>query len=110
IKVLTGLNTGTSVPLIKDETTIGRPGFQVAAIVKSGSAFLIKRIEGGAAPTVNGQIVAQDGTELAHGDRIDIAGATLEFVMPEEHRASPIDIEDSLSASPAGDIESAQER
>src|SRR5215471_8452065 len=34
IKVLTGVNAGVSMPLTKLETTIGRPGVQVAAIVK----------------------------------------------------------------------------
>ena len=109
IKVLTGFNTGASVPLTKDETTIGRPGFQVAAIVKSGSSFMIKRVEGGAAPTVNGQIVAQAGTELAHGDQIDIAGTRLEFVVPEQPRPAPIAIEEPVPSS-ASDAESAPER
>jgi pSer/pThr/pTyr-binding forkhead associated (FHA) protein len=84
IKVLTGINAGASMPLTKAETTIGRPGIQVAAIVQSGSAFLIKRIEGGGAPIVNGQAIGPEGTELAHGDQIDIAGTLLEFVAPEE--------------------------
>ena len=84
IKVLTGINAGASMPLTKAETTIGRPGVQVAAIVQSGTAFLIKRIEGGGAPIVNGQAIGQEGTELARGDQIDIAGTLLEFVAPEE--------------------------
>ena len=84
IKVLTGINTGASMPLTKAETTIGRPGVQVAAIVQSGAAFLIKRIEGGGAPIVNGQAIGQEGTELANGDQIDVAGTLLEFVAPEQ--------------------------
>ena len=84
IKVLTGVNTGAWVPLTKAETTIGRPGVQVAAIVQSGPAFLIKRIEGGGTPIVNGQAIGQEGTELAHGDQIDIAGTLLEFVGPDQ--------------------------
>ena len=87
IKVLTGINAGASMPLTKAETTIGRPGVQVAAIVQSGTAFLIKRIEGGGAPIVNGQAIGQEGTELAHGDQIDIAGTLLEFVAPDQPSA-----------------------
>jgi hypothetical protein len=87
IKVLTGPSAGASLPLLKAETTIGRPGVQVAAIVQSGNAFLIRRIEGGDAPAVNGKALVGDATELANGDRIDIAGARLEFVLPEQGNA-----------------------
>lgn len=99
IKVLTGPSAGASVPLLKAETTIGRPGVQVAAIVKSGDAFLIKRIEGGDAPAVNGRAVVGDATELANGDRIDIAGTGLEFVLPEQPNAQ---------AAAAGDHDAVQ--
>jgi predicted component of type VI protein secretion system len=84
VRVLTGLSAGAAVPLIKEETTIGRPGVQVAAIVKSGNAFLIRRIEGGEAPIVNGKAIIGEATELAHGDQIDIVGTRLEFALPEQ--------------------------
>jgi pSer/pThr/pTyr-binding forkhead associated (FHA) protein len=80
IKVLTGVNAGVSMPLTKLETTIGRPGVQVAAIVKNGDAFVLKRIEGERAPVVNNQPVVEDGAELAHGDVIELAGRKIEFV------------------------------
>jgi pSer/pThr/pTyr-binding forkhead associated (FHA) protein len=102
IKVLTGINAGASMPLTKSETTIGRPGVQVAAIVQSGTAFLIKRIEGGGAPIVNGQAIEQEGTELAHGDQIDIAGTLLEFVAPDQPRPD--------DAAPDKDAEVEQDR
>jgi pSer/pThr/pTyr-binding forkhead associated (FHA) protein len=97
IKVLTGVNAGTSMPLTKAETTIGRPGVQVAAIVKNGDAFVLKQIEGERAPVVNNQPVAADGAELAHGDVIELAGRKIEFVSADAGRV----IEDSsaLSAS-----------
>jgi len=80
IKVLTGVNAGVSLPLTKIETTIGRPGVQVAAIVKNGDAFVLKRIEGELAPVVNSQPITADGAELAHGDVIELAGRKIEFV------------------------------
>ena len=88
LKVLTGVNAGMSVPLVKAETTIGRPGVQVAAIVRSGESFLIRRIEGGEAPSVNGKALLGEAIELANGDRIDLAGARLEFVLPEQPEAA----------------------
>ena len=88
IKVLSGVNAGASMPLTKPQTTIGRPGVQVAAIVKNGNAFLLKRIEGEHAPVVNNQAVAGDGAELAHGDVIELAGRKIEFVNAEPGRGN----------------------
>ena len=107
IKVLTGINAGASLPLTKAETTIGRPGVQVAAIVKSGDVFLIKRIEGGGAPTVNEQAISEAGTELAHGDRIDIAGTRLEFVAPDQAKPEPAapDQAQPEVAAPGNDVQ-----
>ena len=80
IKILSGPSAGRSVPLTKPETTIGRPGVQVATIVNSSEGFSIKRIEGVHPPTVNGQAVHGAGTPLVHGDQIEVAGTRVEFV------------------------------
>jgi hypothetical protein len=82
IKVLTGVNAGVSVPLTKAETTIGRPGLQVAAIVRTGDGFLLKPIEGARPVTINDQPVGAEATVLAPGDVIAIAGTRIEFVSP----------------------------
>jgi hypothetical protein len=66
----------------KPETTLGRPGVQVASIVRSGSTFRLKPVEGISPPTLNGRPVGSDGVELAPGDIIEIAGTRLEFVDP----------------------------
>jgi hypothetical protein len=86
VKVLTGINAGVSMPLTKAQTTIGRPGVQVAAILKNGDAFVLKGIEGKHAPVVNNQPVPGDGAELAHGDVIELAGRKIEFVRAESGR------------------------
>ncbi|HEV3193689.1 MAG TPA: hypothetical protein VGY54_24455, partial [Polyangiaceae bacterium] len=80
IKVLSGLNAGVSIPLRKAETTVGRPGVQVASIVRSGAYFKLQPLEGISPPAVNGEPVGKDGAELARGDVIEIAGTRLEFV------------------------------
>jgi pSer/pThr/pTyr-binding forkhead associated (FHA) protein len=80
IKVLSGVNAGVLISLAKDETTVGRPGVQVASIVKSGTSFRLKPVEGASSPTINGKPVAGEGEMLAHGDTIEIAGTRLEFV------------------------------
>src|SRR5262252_368215 len=83
VKLLGGMHAGAFIPLFKPETTLGRPGIQVAAIAKSGNAFVLKRIEGDRPPVVNGQPIAPDGIELAHGDVIEVVGKKLEFVGPD---------------------------
>ncbi|HTR59389.1 MAG TPA: FHA domain-containing protein [Casimicrobiaceae bacterium] len=99
IKILTGANVGLSVPLIKDETTIGRPGVQVAAIVKDGNSFVLKRIEGRHPPVVNNQPVPEGGAALANGDVIAIAGRKIEFVATDAARADPDLAGESAGAS-----------
>ena len=82
IKVLSGVSAGALVSLAKDETTVGRPGVQVASIVRAGTSFRLKPVEGTSPPTINGKPVGREGVDLAHGDAIEIAGTRLEFVDP----------------------------
>jgi len=89
IKILTGPNAGKSFPLTKPETTIGRPGVQIAAIVSSEEGFLVKRIEGLHSPMVNGREVAGPGTALVHGDEIDVAGTKVAFVASDTEAKTP---------------------
>ena len=87
IKLLSGVNAGTLVALTKAETTVGRPGVQVASIVKAGASFRLKPVEGASPPRINGKPVDGEGAELAHGDTIEIAGSRLEFVDPRSGTA-----------------------
>jgi hypothetical protein len=87
IKVLSGVNAGALVALTKAETTVGRPGVQVASIVKAGTSFRLKPVEGASPPTINGKPVGREGVDLAHGDAIEIAGTRLEFVDPRSGSA-----------------------
>jgi hypothetical protein len=87
IKLLSGVNAGALIALTKAETTVGRPGVQVASIVKAGASFRLKPVEGASPPRINGKPVDGDGAELAHGDMIEIAGSRLEFVDPRSGTA-----------------------
>jgi hypothetical protein len=82
IKILSGVSAGVSVSLAKEETTVGRPGVQVASIVRAGTSFRLNPVEGASPPTINGKPVGREGVDLAHGDAIEIAGTRLEFVDP----------------------------
>jgi hypothetical protein len=82
VKVLSGVNAGVLIPLTKAETTIGRPGIQVASILKAGTSFRLTPLEGASPPSVNGKAVGRDGVNLAQSDIIEIAGTQLEFADP----------------------------
>ena len=87
LKLLTGLNAGTLITLTKLETTVGRPGIQVALIVKTGASFRLRPVEGISPPALNGRPIGSDGAALAPGDIIEIAGTRLEFVDPSRQTA-----------------------
>jgi pSer/pThr/pTyr-binding forkhead associated (FHA) protein len=80
VKILTGPQAGREIPLIKEQTSIGRAGVQVALISQTGETFRLTAIEGNAPPLVNGQPAIGAGVGLSPGDVIDIAGSRLEFV------------------------------
>jgi len=89
VRVLTGARAGMEAPLSKTETTIGRPGVQVAAIVRVDGRFRLKPVEGISPPALNGQPVGADGAFLAPGDVAEVAGTQIEFVDPTAE-AAPI--------------------
>ncbi|TMH55241.1 MAG: FHA domain-containing protein [Betaproteobacteria bacterium] len=82
LRLLTGLKAGTLIALTKSETTLGRPGVQVASIVQEDASFRIKPVEGISPPSLNGQPVGSDGAVLAPGDIIEVAGTRVEYLDP----------------------------
>jgi len=84
IKVLTGPNAGRRVPLIKDETLIGRVGIQVAAVRRAEGGFRLVPVEGAGPPRVNGEPAPPEGVVLQAGDAVEVAGAQLEFSVPTD--------------------------
>src|SRR5437773_2734240 len=87
LRLLSGINAGALVALTKAETTVGRPGVQVAVIVQAGTSFRLKPVEGASPPRINGKPVGGEGAELTHGDTIEIAGSRLEFFDPRSKMA-----------------------
>jgi pSer/pThr/pTyr-binding forkhead associated (FHA) protein len=82
VRLLNGVRAGKMIALTKAETTVGRPGIQVATIVRNDKGFRIKPLEGISPPSVNGRPVDGDGADLAPGDVIELVATRLEFVDP----------------------------
>jgi pSer/pThr/pTyr-binding forkhead associated (FHA) protein len=79
VTILTGPNAGKTTPMTRAQFVFGRPGVTVAAIRRSGGNYRLVPLGGDALPTVNGDIIAREGIELAFGDTIDVAGVRLRF-------------------------------
>jgi pSer/pThr/pTyr-binding forkhead associated (FHA) protein len=81
IKVLTGPSAGRSLPLVKEETTIGRVGIAVAKVRKSADGFVLVPVESSMPALVNGRPVDAGGAPLRAGDEIEIAGTKLALAL-----------------------------
>ncbi|MEO5701984.1 MAG: FHA domain-containing protein [Casimicrobiaceae bacterium] len=84
LMVLTGPSAGRVLPLVKDVTTVGRAGVQVALVRRTPRGFLLTAGEGSQVPLVNGLAVASDGSVLVPGDVLEVAGARIEFSAPPD--------------------------
>ena len=80
LRVMSGANAGREMALVKDVTTLGRPGIAVAAISRSPQGFVLAHVEGTSVPLLNGAPLAMPGSMLANGDLIELAGTQMQFV------------------------------
>lgn len=82
LQLLSGANSGKTLPLTKILTTLGKPGVQVAAITRRPTGYYILHVEGGANnghPTINGDVVGSKASPLNNNDIIEVAGIKMEF-------------------------------
>lgn len=80
IRVLSGVASGREVPLIKEVTTLGKPGVAIAAITRRQLNFVIHHVEGAGNTAVNGAPVGADTVALKNGDLIELAGIQMQFI------------------------------
>jgi FHA domain len=79
VQVLTGPNAGKELELVKNLTTLGKPGLQVAVLTKRPQGFFITHVEGESFPLVNGQALTNQAHQLNEHDVIELAGVKMEF-------------------------------
>ena len=79
VQVLTGPNAGKELELIKNLTTLGKPGVQVAVLTRRPHGFFITHVEGASHPTVNGTPLSDQPHQLNDHDVIELAGVKMEF-------------------------------
>lgn len=79
IQILTGPSAGKELDLVKNLTTLGKPGMQVAVITKRPHGFFITHVEGAQYPSVNGHSLDGQPRQLHDHDIIELAGVKMEF-------------------------------
>lgn len=80
VRVLNGSAKGRELLLLKETTTIGKPGVSVAAIRRKDQGFELALLEGAYVPTVNGVALDDGPIMLRNHDRIELAGIRMEFI------------------------------
>ena len=81
IRLLNGGNAGRQLDLTKAQTTLGKPGVQVAVIARQALGYVVNHVEGAQFPVVNGQPVGAQPHSLRDHDVIEIAGVRMEFFL-----------------------------
>jgi len=83
VQVLTGPNAGKELELVKNLTTLGKPGLQVAVLTRRPHGYFITHVEGNSFPLVNGQALTNQAHQLNEHDVIELAGVKMEFYFKE---------------------------
>jgi pSer/pThr/pTyr-binding forkhead associated (FHA) protein len=79
IQILTGPSTGKELELVKNLTTLGKPGVQVAVITRRPQGYFITHVEGANFPIVNGKTLDAQAHPLRDHDIVELAGVKMEF-------------------------------
>ena len=79
VQILTGPNAGKELELVKNLTTLGKPGVQVAVLTRRPHGHFITHVEGANHPMVNGVALGDQPHQLNDHDVIELAGVKMEF-------------------------------
>ena len=79
IQILTGPSAGKELELVKNLTTLGKPGVQVAVITRRPQGYFITHVEGANFPVVNGKALDAQAHQLNDHDVVELAGVKMEF-------------------------------
>ena len=81
LQLLTGPNAGKEIDLVKNLTTLGKPGLQVAVITRRPQGYFITHVEGASFPVLNGRAIDAQARQLNDHDVIELAGVKMEFFL-----------------------------
>jgi hypothetical protein len=78
--VLSGVNSGKRIELMKKITNLGRTGKRAGIITQIGDGYLLTPGDD-EHPTLNGKPVSKEGSRLKNGDLIEVSGTRLQFYL-----------------------------
>ena len=79
LQILTGPNAGRELDVVKNLTTLGKPGVQVAVLTRRPHGYFITHVEGSNYPSLNGKALNEQPHQLNNHDIIELAGIKMEF-------------------------------
>jgi len=80
IFVLSGLNSGKRIDLIKKVTNLGSGGKRAGSITQTLDGFILAPGQD-ESPKLNGRPIPMEGTKIKNGDVIEVAGTRLQFYL-----------------------------
>ena len=83
VQILSGPNSGRELDLVKNLTTLGKPGVQVAVLTRRPHGYFITHVEGANYPVLNGKELNEQPHQLNDHDIIELAGIKMEFYFKE---------------------------
>lgn len=83
LQILTGPNAGRELDLVKNLTTLGKPGVQVAVLTRRPHGYFITHVEGVNFPNLNGKALNEQPHQLSNHDIIELAGVKMEFYLKD---------------------------
>lgn len=84
IEIKNGAKSGQILPIDKPVTTLGRPGIQIAAIMRKPDGYFLMHIESDDSverPTLNQDAIGDEPVMLHSGDELNVAGIDVEFML-----------------------------
>ncbi|NND90618.1 MAG: FHA domain-containing protein [Granulosicoccus sp.] len=84
IEIKNGAKSGQILPIDKPVTTLGRPGIQIAAIMRKPDGYFLMHIESDDSvdrPTLNHDSIGDEPVLLHSGDELNVAGIDVEFML-----------------------------
>ncbi|MFK7892480.1 MAG: FHA domain-containing protein [Granulosicoccus sp.] len=84
IEIKNGAKSGQILPIDKPVTTLGRPGIQIAAIMRKPDGYFLMHIESDESverPTLNRDAIGDEPVLLHSGDELNVAGIDVEFML-----------------------------
>jgi hypothetical protein len=85
LQILTGPIAGRQLELVKGLITLGKPGVQVAKIMRQPQGYFLAHVKGNYReenyPVVNGDPIGSRAYQLRDHDIIELAGIKMEFTL-----------------------------